>query len=169
MNCYFAAKSRHRQFVGALGATGAPISCTWPSWTPNRIDTEPTDDEWAEHSERCLKEAAECDVLVLYAEQEDRHFGALLECGATLGAGKWVFLIAPHPWPFLRNHPRCRSFENLAEAVRAICALRDGERARDEAERSGATIIPIKEKPRRARPGQEDEHAEHQRKRAVAS
>jgi hypothetical protein len=27
--------------------------------------------------------------------------------------------------PFLRNHPRCRSFNTLGEAVRAICAQRD--------------------------------------------
>jgi hypothetical protein len=87
-------------------------------------------------------------VLVLYAEGQEQHFGALLECGAALGAGRWVFLISPHPWPFLRNHPRCRSFDNLAEAVRAICALRDGERARHEAGRT-ATIIQMKRKPRR--------------------
>jgi hypothetical protein len=153
MICYFASKSRHWQFVSALGAAGAPICCTWPAWTPNRTDTEPTDDDWADHSERCLREAAECDVLVLYAEEPEQHFGALLECGSALGAGKWVFLVSPHPWPFLRNHPRCRSFENLAEAVRAVCSMRDGERARDEAERSSATVIPItKKKPRRVRP-----------------
>jgi hypothetical protein len=75
------------------------------------------------------------DVLVLYVEKPEQHFGALLECGASLGAGKWVFLILPHPWPFLRNHPRCRSFDNLAEAVRASCAMREGERAREQAER----------------------------------
>jgi hypothetical protein len=154
MNCYFVCKSRHWQFVAALAAAGAPICCSWPSWTPNRTDTEPTDDDWAAHAERCLKEAAESDVLVLYAEEPEQHFGALLECGASLGAGKWVFVIAPHAWPFLRNHPRCRSFENLAEAVRAICAMRDGERAREQ--RSSATIIPIKKKPRRVRPGQQE-------------
>jgi hypothetical protein len=131
MLVYFATKSKHWQFVAALAAAGAPISCTWPAWTPNRTDTEPTDDDWAAHSERCLKEAAECDVLVLYAEEQEQHFGALLESGAALAAGKSVFLISPHPWPFLRNHPRCRSFDNLAEAVRAIVAMQAGERARE--------------------------------------
>jgi hypothetical protein len=156
MITYFASKSRHWQFVAALSAAGAPICCSWPAWTPNRTDSEAADHEWAEHSERCLREAAESDVLVLYAEEPEQHFGALLECGAALGAGKQVFLVSPHPWPFLRNHPRVRSFDSIAEAVRSICALRDGERARDEAERSSATVIPIKEKPRRVRPEQKE-------------
>jgi hypothetical protein len=37
-----------------------------------------------------------------------------------------------------------------------------------EAEFKTVTVIPMKETPRRMRPRQEDEHAEHQRKRAVA-
>ena len=97
MLVYFATKSRHWQFVAALAAAGAPISCSWPSWLPNRTDGEPTSSDWAEHSERCLKEAAECDVLLLFAERREQHFGALLECGAALGAGKWVFLISQPP------------------------------------------------------------------------
>jgi hypothetical protein len=59
-----------------------------------------------------------------------RHFGALLEAGAALGAGKHVFLVSHHPWPFLRHHPKCRSFETLADAITAIVAMQAGERAR---------------------------------------
>jgi hypothetical protein len=66
----------------------------------------------------CLSEAAEADILLLYVEQEKQHLGALLDAGAALGAGKWVCLCSPHLWPFLRNHPRVRSFDNVAEAVR---------------------------------------------------
>ena len=59
-----------------------------------------------------------------------RHFGALLEAGAAVGAGKLVFLVSHHPWPFLRHHPRCRSFDTLAAAIVAIMAQVAGERAR---------------------------------------
>jgi hypothetical protein len=33
------------------------------------------------------------------------------------------------PWPFLRNHPNVRSFDSLADAVRAIMAAMRGEEA----------------------------------------
>jgi hypothetical protein len=44
-------------------------------------------------------------------------FGSLLEAGAALGAGKRVYLVSPHDWPFLRHHPRVKSFPDLAAAV----------------------------------------------------
>jgi hypothetical protein len=67
----------------------------------------------------------------LYCDRDDvRHFGSLLEAGAALGAGRQVFLVSRHPWPFLRNHPKCRSFESLASAVNAIRARAAGEEAR---------------------------------------
>jgi hypothetical protein len=60
-------------------------------------------------------------VLLFYAEPGRQQFGALLECGSALGAGKAVYLVAPHvEWPFLRNHPRVKSFSNLSDCLDAI-------------------------------------------------
>jgi hypothetical protein len=130
IHCYIAGKSRHWPWVAALGIAGVPITCTWPSWLPNRTLDEPEPHQWREHAQRCIDEAADCDVLILYVEDGEQHFGALLEAGAALGAGREVFLVSPKPWAFLRNHPRCRSFDNLAEAIRAVVSLQAGERAR---------------------------------------
>jgi hypothetical protein len=70
----------------------------------------------------CIREATEADVVLFVANDGENHFGALLECGAALAHGKRVFLVSPHPWHFLRHHPRCRSFDSLADAVHAIMA-----------------------------------------------
>jgi hypothetical protein len=38
-----------------------------------------------------------------------------------------IFLITPHPWEFLRHHPRVRTFPDLASAISAImAALKEG-------------------------------------------
>jgi hypothetical protein len=93
-------------------------------------DEEPSQSDWAQHVEVCLNEARESDAALLYAQLDDRpHFGALLEAGAALGAGK-CYLVSPWPWEFLRHHPRCRSFETTATAVAAIMAQVAGDQAR---------------------------------------
>jgi hypothetical protein len=125
MRIYLASKSRHAEFVAALNAGGFPLASSWHSWPFNRNAQEPERADWREHSERCLREAAGADVCVLYApDATDMHFGSLLEAGAALGAGKRVYLVSPHDWPFLRNHPRVRSFPNLAAAVTELVAAR---------------------------------------------
>jgi hypothetical protein len=63
-----------------------------------------------------------------------RQFRALLEAGACLGNGGQLYLVSPHDWPFLRHHPRCRSFKTLADALAAILAAMEGERARQQKE-----------------------------------
>jgi hypothetical protein len=75
---------------------GVEIISTWIDWDRNRDDVEPTSDEWREHSEECLIDAANCDVLLLVAFEDERQFGALLETGAALGADWQVFCVAPH-------------------------------------------------------------------------
>jgi hypothetical protein len=65
----------------------------------------------------------------MYARDDERQMGALLEAGACLGAGKWLFLVTPHDWSF-KHHPRCRSFPTLAAAVEAIVAMAAGEATR---------------------------------------
>jgi hypothetical protein len=120
---YCAAKSRHWPWFAALRAAGVPIISSWLDWDHNRDGgNEPSADEWSHHSVTCLREASECDVLLMYVREDERHFGALLEASAALANDKRVFLISPHAWPFLRNHPRVRSFDTLEAAVAAIMA-----------------------------------------------
>jgi hypothetical protein len=55
----------------ALRGGGVPIVSSWLDW-PRNIDptSEPSPEEW--------RRAAECDVLLLYAQEEERHFGSLI-------------------------------------------------------------------------------------------
>jgi hypothetical protein len=73
------------------GAAGMPISGTW-----------------------------DADVLLLYYQSTEKQFGSLLECGAALGAGKWVYLVTDIALPFLSNHPKVRTFTSLANAIAAL-------------------------------------------------
>lgn len=123
MRIYVASKSRHWPFWSALKVVGLPISASWIDWHHNTAGTEPTPEEWSAHSDTCLREAAAADVLLLYAQEDERQFGCLLECGAALASGRTVYLVSPHPWPFLRNHPRVVSFDRLDQAVAAIAAI----------------------------------------------
>jgi hypothetical protein len=131
LRVYCASKSKFWPWWAALRAGGLPISASWVDWPHNIDDSEPTDDEWRAHAELCIEQAASCDILLLYIDRDDaRHFGALLEAGAALGAGKSVYLVSRHPWPFLRNHPNVRSFDSLSAAITAIMARLAGEQAR---------------------------------------
>jgi hypothetical protein len=56
----------------------------------NGADLTPA--EWAEHWQRCCREAAEADIALMVACAEERQMGALVEVGSALGAGKRVFL-----------------------------------------------------------------------------
>jgi hypothetical protein len=122
VNVYPCSKARHCCWFSALKAAGVPFRASWLTWEFNLTDGEPTEAEWAEHSATCLREAREADVVLMVGLDGENQFGALLECGAALAAGKRVFLVSPHPWHFLRHHPRCRSFDSIADAVHAIMA-----------------------------------------------
>jgi hypothetical protein len=80
---------------------------------------------WAE----CCRLAASCNVTLFLALSGEQHAGALLECGAALGAGRAVFAVSAVDFSFL-THPHCRSFETLPAAVSAIVAMQAGEEAR---------------------------------------
>ena len=47
------------------------------------------------------REASEADIVLLYAREDERQMGALVEAGCALGAGKQVYLVAPWAkWSF---------------------------------------------------------------------
>src|SRR5262249_19846293 len=88
-------------------------------WPPNYNGAEPSPNDWAEHWTRCISEAAAADIVLLYARQDERQMGALIEAGAALAAGKRVFLVSDGELRFA-HHPRCRRVATLAAAVEAI-------------------------------------------------
>jgi hypothetical protein len=127
---YPASKARHYLWWQALRTAGVPI--VHPCWVDaafNEDGSEPTHDGWAAHWLECCDLAASCDVTMFLALPGEQHCGALLEAGAALGAGRQVFAVSAVEFSFL-THPRCRSFDNLAAAVRAIMAWQAGEKAR---------------------------------------
>jgi hypothetical protein len=132
MRVYFATKSRRAAWISALIEAGVPIASSWHGWSFNTDDgVEPGVDAWAEHSARCLREASECDVTIIYAEKGDVHFGAIAEAAACLSHDRTLFMVAPHhDWSFLRHHRNFRSFDTLAAAIQAVLAIERGERMR---------------------------------------
>jgi hypothetical protein len=131
MLTYPASKSCWAPWWRALRACGLPIQASWLDWPANFDPSiEPSPDGWERHVSTCLSEAAAADVLLLYVQDSEQHLGALLETGAALGAGRTVFLISPHEWPFLRNHPHVRNFATLEAAVAALMSMKAGEAAR---------------------------------------
>jgi hypothetical protein len=129
---YPASKSCHWPWWSALRAAGVPISASWLDWSHNHDKTEPSPAEWLEHWQRCIREASEADIVLLFAGASENQNGALLEAGAALAAGRQVFLVSPHARSW-KHHPRVRVFATLEAAVTAIMAGAAGERARQAA------------------------------------
>jgi len=126
---YVASKSRHWSFWAALRACGLPVAASWIDAEFNRTGAEPSPDHWVRHWETCCREAAEADITLMVAHEDERQMGALVEIGCALAAGKRVFLVSPHDWSWA-HHARVRRFDSLADAVTAIMAGAMGERLR---------------------------------------
>ncbi len=64
-------------------------------------------------------------AILLYAREDERQMGALIEAGCALGAGKQVYLVARWAdWSF-RHHPR---FATVEDAVIVLVAAQEGKR-----------------------------------------
>ncbi len=127
---YPASKTKHLDTWAALRAAGVNIRAGWIDADFNVAGDEPSPDDWRDHWEMCVKQASAADIVLLYAREDERQMGALLEAGAALGAGKTVYLVAPWSgWSF-QHHPRVRCFDTLEAAVAAIIARATGEAAR---------------------------------------
>jgi hypothetical protein len=129
MKIYCASKARHMRWWQALRGAGIPIEAPWIDAELNQPGAEARPDQWQRHWRDCIASAAAADVVLFYAGEEERQCGALLECGAALAAGKQVFIVSPYEWSFA-HHERCRRFDSLEAAIRAIKAQEAGEEAR---------------------------------------
>jgi hypothetical protein len=132
---YVASKAKRAEIAmwRALRGAGVPIVSSWIDSEINQPGHEaPTLDDWAMHWQRCLAKCTEADVVLFYAPEGATQCGSLIEIGAALAAGRaTVFVVSDCTWS-IANHPRCRVFSSIEEAVAAIAAMAAGEKARSE-------------------------------------
>jgi hypothetical protein len=75
VTAYCASKSKHAPFWQALRAAGVPIVASWIDAPFNHDGSELSADGWAEHWDLCCREAAEADIVLMYACAEERQMG----------------------------------------------------------------------------------------------
>lgn len=101
---YVSSRSKHGPMWRALRAAGLPIAATWID------DPGPSDAAgWSGLYGSATTEAARARVNIFYAPASDEPWlGALIEMGATLGAGGVVILVTDDLALFKRweEHPR---------------------------------------------------------------
>jgi hypothetical protein len=106
---YAASKSKHASLWRGYRER-FPISSSWID------EAEPgqTHDK-AEFWSRCIREVLECYVLILYLEVGELQKGALVEVGAALATGVYVFVVGPldHTWI---EHPLVARADSLEQA-----------------------------------------------------
>lgn len=111
---YFASKVIHSDKWRRLRNAGVPTASTW-------IDEagEGQTADYAELSERCLREIAGAEFLLLYCEPGELLKGALLEAGAALAVGTPVRLVGDCPSlsRVFRKHPLWREFSSVDDAI----------------------------------------------------
>jgi hypothetical protein len=119
---YCASKSKHAGWWSSLKSAGINIIASWPDWEFNHNGETPSPEAWSEHWQKCIEQAASCDVLLLCCLDGETQRGSLVEAGCALSAGRLVYLVTPYP-PY---HPQVRCFDSLAQAVEAIRELDAG-------------------------------------------
>jgi hypothetical protein len=119
---YVASKAKHAPWWRALRASGVSVVASWIDWPYNAPGApEPGADAWSAHWSACITEAAAADICLFVCLDGETACGQLIEAGASLAAGKRVFVVSDYQWTFA-NHPRCRVFSSLEDAIAAICA-----------------------------------------------
>jgi hypothetical protein len=119
MRVYVASKAKHAGWWQALRASGLDICATWVDWPFNHNGCEPSPADWAEHWQKCVDQAATCDVLLLHAIDGEVQRGALIELGAALATNRKVFIVSPYDWSW-KHHPAVTVFSSLADAIKAL-------------------------------------------------
>lgn len=117
MTIYIASKTSHAERWKALRASGHRIIATW-------IDEagEGQTSNISELAQRCIREAVDADVTILFCERGETLKGALIEAGAALAAGREVRCVgtcnnlsrvfSAHPlwteWPTIEDALACK-------------------------------------------------------------
>lgn len=121
MDVYIASKVKHapkwRRLRDELSDGHVQIISTWideagPGETTDRGDL----------ALRCIQEASEADILILYAEEGDFLKGALVECGAALAFNRQVWAVGPVLGinSAFRSHPNWHEYATVEMALAVI-------------------------------------------------
>ncbi len=105
---YVASKTKHAEGWRFVRKIGMPIISTWID-EAGVGESPDLSDLWI----RCIKEASECDILVVYREPEEVLKGAWAEVGAALAHNKQVFAVGIDEFT-IANHPNITSFSNMS-------------------------------------------------------
>ena len=114
MKIYVSSKLVHAPMWQKLRQLGHNIISTW---IDEAGEGETTD--YSDLARRCINEAAEADVIILYCEPNETLKGALIEVGAALAAGKQVRLVGDCPSisPVFRKHENWSECSTVDEAL----------------------------------------------------
>lgn len=118
MEIYIASKTKHAPRWRALREQGVNIISTWID-EAGPGESKCLTDLWT----RCIREAATCDLLIVYQEPNEILKGAFIEVGAALAAGLHVYAVGFDRHFSFVNHPFVTQFPSL-EAVFAQLDLK---------------------------------------------
>lgn len=118
---YIASKTRHANLWIKLRHDGINIISTWidESGVGETVDKK-------ELAVRCIKEASDCDVCLVYAEEGEVLKGAYCEMGAALANGKPVLVVGDLD-TILTQHPNVTQCLSIHGALAIIDARKDGD------------------------------------------
>ena len=116
MRLYIASKTKHGPRWMEWSRKNPAVASVVSSWMresgPGMTKSRP------ELADRCLREAAAADRLIVYCEPGEVLEGALVEAGACLLAGGEVVLVgAASLGGVISEHPRVRRAETFDQAV----------------------------------------------------
>lgn len=108
---YIASKTRHAHLWKLLRDTGWPIISTWIDESEPEQTTD-FNDLW----ERCLEEASQCEVFIIYKEPEDILKGAWIELGAALIGKPRILAIGIQEFT-IAKYSRIEHFPSIMDAL----------------------------------------------------
>lgn len=123
---YIASKMHHAEkWREAYDEFGDIHICSrWPFLEPF---INPTAENARKFWHADVQDIADCHVLIVYAEPEEKLRGALVEAGIAIGMGRPVIVVGDHPdfgtWSY---HPQVRRVKTLADAINLSRSLSHG-------------------------------------------
>lgn len=121
MNIYIASKTKHAEKWRRLRDDQQYRIVS--SWIDEAGAGETKDK--SDLAQRCIREAYEADILLLYAEEGEYLKGAFIELGAAMAFNTPVCIVGPalpDSSAFL-SHPHIYRFDNVDDALTFITGL----------------------------------------------
>ena len=111
---YMASKTTHAPRWQTLRAAGYNVISTWIDEAGEGETLDVPD-----LARRCIKEAAEADVFILFCRDTETLKGAFLEAGAALAAGKLVISVgrAANWSTTFASHPPWKEVDTINDAL----------------------------------------------------